>query len=78
MAQKVGNLTAMQETMPRLLSLEDCLEENVVIPFIIFLPGEFHEQRSLASYSLQDRKELDTTEWPTLSLCNNCKWKVAF
>ena len=28
----------------------------------VFLPGEFHEQRSLASYSLWGRKELGTTE----------------
>ena len=28
----------------------------------VFLPGEFHGQRSLASYSPQDRKGLDTTE----------------
>ena len=28
----------------------------------VFLPGEFHGQRSLASYSPWDRKELDTTE----------------
>ena len=28
----------------------------------IFLPGEFHGQRSLVSYSPRDRKELDTTE----------------
>ena len=45
--------------MLQLLGQEDPLEKNVVIPFIIFLPGEFHEQRSLMSYSLWDRKELD-------------------
>ena len=28
----------------------------------VFLPGEFHGQRSLADYSLQGHKELDTTE----------------
>ena len=28
----------------------------------LFLPGEFHEQRSLVVYSPQGRKELDTTE----------------
>ena len=28
----------------------------------VFLPGEFHGQRSLAGYSLWGRKELDTTE----------------
>ena len=33
----------------------------------IFLPGDFHGQRSLASYSSRGRKELDTTEQLTLS-----------
>ena len=28
----------------------------------VFLPEEFHGQRSLVSYSLWDRKELDMTE----------------
>ena len=28
----------------------------------VFLPGESHGQRSLESYSLQGRKEADTTE----------------
>ena len=31
----------------------------------VFLPGESHRQRSLAGYSPQGRKELDTTEWLT-------------
>ena len=31
-------------------------------PTPIFLPGEFHGQRSLAGYSPQGCKELDTTE----------------
>ena len=31
-------------------------------PTPVFLPGEFHGQRSLAGYSLWYRKELDTTE----------------
>ena len=33
----------------------------------VFLPGEFHEQRSLAGYSPRGRKELDITEQLTLS-----------
>ena len=28
----------------------------------VFLPGEFHGQRSLAGYSLWDHKKLDTSE----------------
>ena len=31
-------------------------------PTPVFLPGKFHGQRSLAGYSPQGRKELDTTE----------------
>ena len=34
----------------------------------IFLPGEFHGQRSLAVYSLRGCKESDTIEWLTFSL----------
>ena len=32
------------------------------LPTPLFLPGEFHGQRSLAGYSPWDHKELDTTE----------------
>ena len=32
-------------------------------PTPIFLPREFHGQRSLAGYSPWDHKELDTAEW---------------
>ena len=31
-------------------------------PIPVFLPGEFHGQRSLAGYSPWGHKELDTTE----------------
>ena len=34
-------------------------------PTPVFLPGEFHEQRSLAVYSPWGLKESDTTEWLT-------------
>ena len=37
---------------------EDPLEKGIAV----FLPGEFHGQRSLAGYSPWGRKELDTTE----------------
>ena len=37
-------------------------------PTPVFLPGEFHGQRSLAGYSPWCCKESDTTEWLTLSL----------
>ena len=32
------------------------------LPTPVFLPGEFHGQRSLAGYSPWDHKELDITE----------------
>ena len=36
------------------------------LPISVFLPGEFHGQRSLAGYSLWGHKKLDTTEQLTL------------
>ena len=46
-------------------------------PTLLFLPGEFHGQRNLASYHPQGRKESDTTEWlthvcPSWIICPNC------
>ena len=38
---------------------------NVPIP--VFLPKEFHGQKSLVDHHPWCRKELDTTQWPTLS-----------
>ena len=40
------------------------------LPTPLLLSGEFHGQRSLAGYSPWGRKELDITEWLTLSLSN--------
>ena len=37
-------------------------------PTPVFLPGEFHGQRSLAGYSSWDGNELDMTKQLTLSL----------
>ena len=50
------------------LGQEDPLEEGMATHTAVFLPGESHGQRSLASYSPWagyspwGRKELDTTE----------------
>ena len=44
------------------LDWEDPLEEEWQ-PSPLFLPGEPHEQRSLAAYSPWGHKELDMTEW---------------
>ena len=40
-------------------------------PILVFLPGEFHGQRSLAGYSPWDTKELDTTQWLTFLKSSN-------
>ena len=60
----VKNLPPVQETWVRSLGQKDPLEKEMVV----FLPGEFHGQRSLAGYSPWGRKESDKTERLTLSL----------
>ena len=40
-------------------------------PTPVFLPGEFHEQRSLAGYSPWGCKELDMTERLSMHACKN-------
>ena len=54
----------MQETWVRSLGREDP-QKRKWLPIPVFLPGEFHGQRSLAGYSPWGRKKLDTTEWLT-------------
>ena len=49
MAQMVKNSPAMQETWIQTLGREDSLEKEIPTP--VFLPGEFHGQRSLVGYS---------------------------
>ena len=58
MAQTVKNPPAMQETQVQSLDQEDPLEKGMAT-HSVFLPGEFHGQRSLVGYSPWDRKELD-------------------
>ena len=67
MAQKVNNLPTMQETQIQSLGWEDALEKKW-LPTPLFLPGEFHGQRSLEGYSPWGLKESDLTEQLTLSL----------
>ena len=65
MVQTVKNLLVMWETWVRSLIQEDPLKKGMAtIP--VFLPGEFHGQRSLMGYSSQGRKESNTTEQLTL------------
>ena len=56
----------MQETQVQSLGWEDPLEKEMATHSSI-LAWRSHEQWSLAGYSLWGRKELDTTEWLTLS-----------
>ena len=63
-AQLVKNLPAMQETQfSPWVGKMPWRREWLPIP--VFLPGEFHGQRSLASYSPWGCKELGMTEWLT-------------
>ena len=57
----VKNLPAMEEIWVQSLDLEDPLEKEW-LPTPVFLPREFHGQRSLADYSPWGRKESDMTE----------------
>ena len=57
MAQTVKNLPAMQESQVRSLGGEDPLEKGM-LPTPVFLPEEFHGQKSLAGYSSWDRKRV--------------------
>ena len=66
-AQMAKNLPTMLETWVRSLGWEDSLERER-LPTPVFLSGDSHGQRSLADYSPWGPKDLDTTEWLTLSL----------
>ena len=57
----VKNLPAMQEIWIQSLGQEDPLEREW-LPTPIFLPGEFHRQRSLVGYSPWGGRESDMTE----------------
>ena len=59
-AQMVKNPPAMKETW--VWSQEKIPWRREWLPTPVFLPGEFHEQMSLAGYSSWDWKELDTIE----------------
>ena len=71
-AQTVKNLPAMQETWfhPQVGKISWRREWQ---PSPVFLPGEFCEQRSLAGYSPQGRKESDLTE-QQLSFLLHCTY----
>ena len=60
-AQMVNNPPAMQETWVRFLIQEDPLEKGMATT-PVFLPREFHGQRSLRGYSPRGHKASDMTE----------------
>ena len=72
MAQAVKNLPAMQEIWVKSLGQEDPLEKGWQ-PTPVFLPGEFHGQKSLVGYSPQGHKESDTTEQLPLGQEGGCE-----
>ena len=57
----VKNLRAMQETRVRSLGQQNPWRREWQ-PTLVFLPGEFYGQRSLAGYNLLSCKDLDMTE----------------
>ena len=58
----VQNLPSMQETWVQSLGQEDPLEKEMAAQLTpVFLPGEFHGQRSLVGYSPWGCKESDVT-----------------
>ena len=75
MAQRVKNLSARQEARVQSLDWEDPLEKGMAT-LSVFLPGEFHGQRSLAGYSSWGHKESDTTEQLTLALSGKARSQV--
>ena len=60
-AQTVNNSPVLRETWVQTLGQEDPLKKEWQ-PFPVFLPGEFHGQRSLTGSSPRGHKELDTKE----------------
>ena len=80
-AQMVKNLSACNVGDPSLiLGLERSLGDGWEwLPTPVFLFGQFHGQKSQEGYSPWGHKELDTTEWITLSwMCNLCTLIVQF
>ena len=63
----IKNLPAIQESWVLSLSWEDPLEKGMATT-PVFLPGDFHGQRSLVGYSPWDQKGLDTFEQLSHSL----------
>ena len=63
--QMVKNLPANRESWDKSLGWEDPMEKEIAT-ILVFLPGEFHGQRSLVGYCPWCGKELDMIEQLTL------------
>ena len=72
MAQMVKNPPEIQEIQVRSLGREDTLEKGWQ-PTPVFLPGEFHGQRSLTGYSPWGHKQSDMTEQPPLTMARGSR-----
>ena len=68
-AQLVKNLPATQETLVQFLGWEDPLEKDR-LPTLVFWPGEFHGQRSLAAYSPWGHKRESEVAQSCPTLCD--------
>ena len=67
--QAMNEKDKSREMMEALYQLLEFPWRRKWLPTPVFLPGEFHEQRSLVGrYSSWGCKEFDRTEWLTLSL----------
>ena len=64
----------MQEMQVWSLVREDTLEKGMTT-HTVFLPGDFHGQRSLVGYSPWGHKESDTTKW--LNTLANNEWEAS-
>ena len=70
LGQQVKNLPALQPTLVQSLSREDSPEKRMALALRIpvFLPWEFHGQRSLAGYVHGVAKSWTRLKWLTFSL----------
>ena len=73
-AQMAKNLPGLWKTWVQSLGGEDPLEKWVAV----FFPGEFHGQRSLASYRPWGCRESDTTGQLTHTHAHVSYWKLPF
>ena len=76
-AQMIKNFLAMQETWVWSLGQKDPLEKGMATQ-PVFLPGEFHEQRSLAGYSHGVTKSRTWLSWQTFSYIGHIVLNITY